>query len=85
MKTIYSILIVLVLLSPGISFGADQCIPANANQLTIAEVQDYEQIAHCNMVREDSELEYDYSIAEKIGNFLLAATYLVINVAAMRQ
>lgn len=83
MKIIYSIVIVLALLSPGVSFGADQCRPANAYELTMAEAQDYEQIAHCNTVRTDIEPEYERSTLEKIGNALLLATYLVVNVASM--
>lgn len=84
MKTLYSVLIVLALLSPGISFGADQCRPANAQELTISEVQDYEQIAHCNTVRTDMEPEQELSTFEKIGNALLLATYIAIEIASMR-
>lgn len=83
MKTIYSALIILALLSPGVSFGADQCRPVNAQELTIAEIQDYEQIAHCNTVRVDAEPE-EYSVFVVVGKVVLLATYLAINVASMR-
>lgn len=83
MKIICNALVVLALLSPGVSFGDDQCRPVNVQELTIAEIQDYEQIANCNTVRVDSEPE-EYSVLTVVGKVAMLATYLAINVASMR-